>query len=65
MADEEELTERDIIMINRGMEIRRRSDYHGYPPLNVAPPSHHFHGYHQWHPHHELQFQQRYNQMFL
>ena len=32
----EELSERDIIMINRGMEIRRQSDHHGFPPLDVA-----------------------------
>ena len=34
----EELSERDIIMINRGMEIRRQSDHHGFPPLDVARP---------------------------
>ena len=32
----EELSERDIIMINRGMEIRRQSDHHGFPPIDVA-----------------------------
>ena len=35
-APEEELSERDIIMINRGMAIRRTSE--AFPPLDVPPP---------------------------
>ena len=45
---DEELSERDIIMINRGMEIRRRTEDHGFLPLDVHPPP----------PHHHLRYTQ-------
>ena len=59
-APEEELSERDIIMINRGMAIRRTSDTYGaFPPLDVpSPPCQPYPGHPgQWSPYHHNQSQ--------